>query len=607
MTESGVVRRPGCQSCRARHIKCDKGDPCGQCVKKGRACLRGTKLKFRHITVASETGKTRTEPQYEFSETQRWCRINGKRLRFIDETAEVNNIHNEDFDSDEDAVSEDDTTPSLPRPSRRVARISSNNHRPPNSYQTVTADTPASVATDLFEASPRPIQRGQPYPLIKLPALHPHSSHDSPGSTGSLFPDEPPPPRTYTPVCRAHLSGPIGTISSIGSNSWNEDPSPPEPRRCYQTDVFPLRDLREAELVRLFVDFFAAAFDFGDPLNRFSALLPQQAALSPLLLNAMLAVAANFKDQAGVLVFFDKPADHYFNAAFESLDPFLSADLSEVEETHIIAAVLLRMYPAINGPELAPEATRPTRALWEFLTSWRGPLAPGSLCEGAAWVWIQLEIFRSVMHQEPFNLRLDGLELDRSLQPADDFVWAYRMILHTVDVIMYCFGGERGSKSYEELTKYAAQWIASVPDSFMPVFIAPSAGEDVFPEVHLLNESVILGMQHYHLNRILLMAHNPNMPRLGKIASQSMDDEIVNDIKTMCGIAVSMEQMSPAYVCACMGIALGGDRLQLRSEQEAVCKVFATTAEAFGWGPSWILHHLKEAWGWPQNMAAEAG
>ncbi|KAK1718082.1 uncharacterized protein BDZ83DRAFT_586223, partial [Colletotrichum acutatum] len=179
--------------------------------------------------------------------------------------------------------------------------------------------------------------KGQPYPLTKLPALHPHPAFRSP-SSGHLESDDA--PRSFSPVPRS-------AISEIGSGSHCDDPSLPEPRRSFSSANFPLEDRREADLVRHFREFIAASFDYGDPHNRISVLLLQHAALSPVLLNAVLAVAAKSKDEGDSLNFFDKPAERYYDMTMELLQPALDDAVSEVDEAHIAAAVLLRLYENI--------------------------------------------------------------------------------------------------------------------------------------------------------------------------------------------------------------------------------------------------------------------
>ncbi|KAL0777271.1 hypothetical protein CaCOL14_006789 [Colletotrichum acutatum] len=592
MPTPGTVRRPGCESCRSRHIKCDKGAPCGQCVRKGRACVRGTKLKFRHITVPSDTDGNRGEAQYEFSDTQKWCRVSGKRIRFIDETADINSLHNDGFDSDdEDFISIEDHPPSPPAPPPRRTKKRQDAFIKPSSTNRPSRNSDA--AANETGQSPLPIEKGQPYPLTKLPALHPHPAFRSP-SSGHLEPDDA--PRSFSPVPRS-------AISEIGSGSHCDDPSLPEPRRSFSSANFPLEDRREADLVRHFREFIAASFDYGDPHNRISVLLLQHAALSPVLLNAVLAVAAKSKDEGDSLNFFDKPAERYYDMTMELLQPALDDAVSEVDEAHIAAAVLLRLYENIYITPLCQKT--PETPIWRFLSTHIKTPEHGTLLEAAMWAWIRIEIFRSVMRNEKLDLEIEHVDFDRSLQPADDDIWAWRMCLHTVDVLNYCYGGNKPRETYDQLVSYAAKWMRSVPESFTPVLVQGPLRGSLFPEIFLLNDSVVMGLLFYHINRILLTIHNPDAQRLAKVSKQaarSINKEIFTDVKILAGMADSISPCNPAHISACMAIVLAGDRFTIREEQEVLYELLSNTADDFSWDVSLILAHLKKSWNWPEDM-----
>ncbi|KZL64206.1 arca-like protein, partial [Colletotrichum incanum] len=534
---------------------------------------------------ASGTGATRRSgcescrANY-FPKKQKWCRVVGKRIRFIDETAEISSLHNDVSDSDDDIASETDNIPlSLAQPtltqpiikdSTKVFVKPSRENRP--------IPTPAAHSSE--GQTLLPIERGQPYPLTNLQSLHSYPAFRSPSSGHLNFDD---PIGNFSPIPRSQISGQIGSISEIGSGNPVEDPSLPEPRRAFHSTNLPLKNCREAHLVRFYVDYIATPFDFGDSLNRMSTLIPQYAALSPALLNAVLALAAKFHDKEGSLAFFDKPADRYYDAAVESLKPAFNDSHLEAEEIEFAAAVLLRIYQVI-GTVHATFKT-PT-AIWNFLTSRVRTPKRGSLLEAAIWSWIPVEVFRSMMRNEPTNLHLDHLSFDRSLQPADENVWAYRMVLHTIDILNFCFGNTKSPATYDRLASYAAKWIKEAPDSFTPIYIySPSEGSP-FPEILLLDDSVVMGYSYYQLNRILLTIHNPDTPPLSKgspHANRTMNNEIRADVKVLCGIAESISQCNPAHMVACMSIAVAGNRFKIREEQVALYNLFFNTAKHYYW------------------------
>ena len=92
--------------------------------------------------------------------------------------------------------------------------------------------------------------------------------------------------------------------------------------------------------------------------------------------------------------------------------------------------------------------------------------------------------------QRPFRLPLNHDEY-RSLEPTDDHAWAHRIVVHCVDVLMYCYGEHRSNNSdYDALMDYHRNWDALRPKSFEPIFDRPpdtSKGE-VYPELWYLSD-----------------------------------------------------------------------------------------------------------------------
>ena len=74
-----------CDSCRARHLKCDyEDDVCSRCVRNGTACFRSkSHIKFRHgSSKRYDSG---------FSKQQVWLRTSGSssRVNYVDETPDL--------------------------------------------------------------------------------------------------------------------------------------------------------------------------------------------------------------------------------------------------------------------------------------------------------------------------------------------------------------------------------------------------------------------------------------------------------------------------------------------------------------------------------------
>ncbi|RSL59019.1 hypothetical protein CEP54_007460 [Fusarium duplospermum] len=147
----------------------------------------------------------------------------------------------------------------------------------------------------------------------------------------------------------------------------------------------------------------------------------------------------------------------------------------------------------------------------------------------------------------------------------------------------------RDDSRYDALLEDLTTWTHSKPDSFTPIFISQPSNGQLYPEIWVYNESVAAGLQHYHLARILLLSHNPTIPKIGSaktIAKKKIDREIRNDSNIICGIAESISQVNAAHIIACMAIVLAGDLFQHRNEQESLFHILAKTTKQYGWPTS---------------------
>lgn len=118
------------------------------------------------------------------------------------------------------------------------------------------------------------------------------------------------------------------------------------------------------------------------------------------------------------------------------------------------------------------------------------------------------------MRQRPLETTHGGIH-----QPSkydENRAWVNRMALHLADAVQYCFGATQNLTAYDQLVEFSTLWMHSRSISAPPMFFDQPADESIFPEIHLLGDSSVIEVQYYHLVRILLTAHNPALPRLGK-------------------------------------------------------------------------------------------
>lgn len=257
------------------------------------------------------------------------------------------------------------------------------------------------------------------------------------------------------------------------------------------------------------------------------------------------------------------------------------------------------------------------------------------LRHAAYWIALRQEIITAFSKQRTFRLPLGPCEPYRTFEPADDYVWADRLVIHCADVLQYCFGSEEESlprntyqstssmgviypppstdqriARYEELVAFETLWAEMGPPSFKPIYAREpdrSRGE-FFPELWYLNNCHVAGLQFLELARILLTVYNPKLPRLGpgqRTAMRTVDREVRASVLRLCGMALSNQQSPPGLVNAFVAIGMCGDRFSDRLEQEALLGVLFKLEDEHAYPTTSTRELLKEAWGWDRYDASE--
>lgn len=82
-------------------------------------------------------------------------------------------------------------------------------------------------------------------------------------------------------------------------------------------------------------------------------------------------------------------------------------------------------------------------------------------------------------------------DIDRTLEPTDDWMWTYRIIAHTADTLTYCNGdGPKTLERWKELWEYLERWEKAISPSFRPIFeedADPRNGK-IFPDIWFAND-----------------------------------------------------------------------------------------------------------------------
>ncbi|KAJ6072444.1 hypothetical protein N7467_010529 [Penicillium canescens] len=401
-------------------------------------------------------------------------------------------------------------------------------------------------------------------------------------------------------------------------------------------------DEHEACLMRYFVVQLGHWFDICDGQRHFACTVPMRARTCPPLLNAICTVSARHLSRikkyyvGNQVVYGGKPlpnltpatAIEYHNRCISHFVSLSDHSREAQDENLLAAAVILRFYEEVDIPSMGEDTESALRGIQIFLDAQAIPAVSGTgLRHAAYWIALRQEIITAFSKQRAFRLPLGPCEPYRSFEPADDYVWADRLVIHCADVLQFCFGSEEEEPNspnttshyhhrrlsttetetrlahYDTLVAFSTFWNTLGPESFKPIYTrAPDpANGKIFPELWYLNNCHVAGLQHLELARILLAVYNPRLPRLGpgqRTAMRSVDEEIRAIVLRLCGIALSNLHSPPGLVTASVAIGMCGDRFSAREEQVALLGVLVMLEDEYGYPTSSMREQLRLAWGW---------
>ncbi|CAO2648601.1 Nn.00g078680.m01.CDS01 [Neocucurbitaria sp. VM-36] len=404
------------------------------------------------------------------------------------------------------------------------------------------------------------------------------------------------PQQSVPPVSHNHA---VGTDSFQGNNSstfvYQQPPGAPI--------LWPLEHEQEAMLLQHYIENVALFFDMIDHECHFGVHVVQRAKQNSTLMNAILALSARHLSRT--TDFDPYIADAYYQRCFNTLIPALNDNVAIKEESLLAATIILRLLEEMNisvigsdpqGHLFGTQAI--IRATEQSYAATTGP----SFRQAIYWAAFRQELWIALMTQRAFQLHI--FPADRSLEPANDSIWATRTIAHLGDVSNFVFGeGRHSVAKYSQLMNENKSWRTSRPDSFDPFFFHQDRNGSGcnFPDIRFHEKSHVMGTQYNTLAHMLLIVHDPTIPQLGPAHKQSraaVDQIVQSDVRTLCGVAQSNAKVYPSKFVACFAIALVGDRFTMREDQERLRELWYACERAHGFPPTTTIAHLEESWGW---------
>jgi hypothetical protein len=222
--------------------------------------------------------------------------------------------------------------------------------------------------------------------------------------------------------------------------------------------------------------------DLCDPMQHFQVEVPRRAGICPILLNAIFALSARHLSHIGNYDSF--ASNRYHQECLKYLIPMLNNTATISDETLFAATIILRVLEEIDLPD--SDLQGHMLGIQVFVGA-RDPYAMrGGLSEAAFWVGLRQEIYVATVKQKSVKIDLEHSLVDRSVEPASDFEWANRAVVHYADVLNCCFGPKGVALSrWMELKEYSEKWQDLKPSSFTPIYYreANTLKGEAFPEI----------------------------------------------------------------------------------------------------------------------------
>ncbi|CAG9939775.1 unnamed protein product [Clonostachys rosea f. rosea IK726] len=450
------------------------------------------------------------QSQLDFPTHQPWIKTSGRSLDIIDQTRETIRSY---YDGD---PLDDKVVESLsPRPSYT-------SHEPGTS--TISSFANKSLAACYANTIIPDVVINKATVILNSPesdtSAHPDARLDSFGN----LPLSPPfsgfsPPTTDSRPCPDSIAAPII-----------------HPGYLDDLDDLDITDVASRQKLESFLELVGPAIDPCDQYAALAAEIVERALIIPQLLSPVMQLG-EIRD-LGVAIPFHVSPDmngHLLNGVDK-----------------LVAAFLYRILDNLRG--LATESTSFDRMKLIRDATEHLALCPdeeSGFVHRLIWASLQQEIFITMMNHEDTCLDIDEASLRALRSTSEDEEWTNRMFLQLISTVQHCFGDGKSSASYDKLVDSLASWVQQRPATFQPIFFQPARDGQTFPEIWFLNHFAAVASQYYLIARIMLIVHNPRMPRLGpakRDAAKCRDDQVRSDVRIICGIAVSQQAVNPRYL-----------------------------------------------------------
>ncbi|KAJ5171694.1 hypothetical protein N7492_004287 [Penicillium capsulatum] len=343
-----------------------------------------------------------------------------------------------------------------------------------------------------------------------------------------------------------------------------------------------------------------AQADICDPQAHFSTVVPRRALQVPMVLKAVLALAA--RHDAIMAGQSDWEASSYHGQCLERLIPALDRPEQSYDENLLITVVILRIYEELeNNTDQKFHLLGSNRLinLMARSASTRG------LAEAVSWQFLRQAIYASIVQYQPLQLELRNYGRSCMFRRADDAAVANMIIFHCARIIQLCRDLPEQSVSepaWRQVANSVEDWHHAKPGTWQPIrYQAPSLDEDrPFPEIWMMAAPAVVGMQYYHTACIFLTLSDPRS-ETSTDYEQARDRRraertIARHIKTVIALSLSNESVQNAYFMASHLLHRFGYCLRDPVERRGAHRFLSRVEKTLGWRTAWMQRELEQQW-----------
>lgn len=232
----------------------------------------------------------------------------------------------------------------------------------------------------------------------------------------------------------------------------------------------------------------------------------------------------------------------------------------------------------------------------------------------ASVVALRQEICSVLYYRRPFRLPIATQDLTNTFNSQSMitmYQWAGYCVEWCAQVLKFCFADNdeidgcldeaTRIQRWTSLWSFEQLWNQKTPDCFKPIYSEDRNPEEgrYFPQIWHTHGCQVLALQHLEFGRIALVAHNPNVQRIGfgaRAGQRAQEKAFIESTRTICGLAVSNPTSQPAMVSAAVSIAMSGEYFKHPGEQHAILKLLETLQQEHAWPTAQLTQTLRLSW-----------